>query len=462
MTTQTTTIDTMAQNPLLSAPISGLIRKIGIPVGIGAFFNTMFNVVDTYYGGTISNEALAALGLSFPVFFIIIALAFGLSSGNTALIATALGKDDKAAAEQYTVQGFLLGIGLAIATTIIGILASPPLFGAMGATGAYLDMSLSYINPIFYGTVFFVMVQMLNAVLNATGQTIPFRNVLVGGFLLNLALDPWFISGGFGLPAMGIRGIALATVLVQILSVLYLIVPVAKSGLVTRAGLVKNLVPQPRILRQILGQGLPNITDLASISIGFFVLNYFVSGFGQEAIAAFGAAARIEQLAMLPLIGLDVAALSLIAQNNGAKLSSRVHEVYGTSIRYGLIIMLIGASLVALFAEPLMALFSDDGQVVGIGATYIRIKALGLFPTSLMFVALAALRGLKRPVDALWFSMSRMVVLPLILLPLFINLWGFGLTTIWWITNGTILVMGVASYLYAKWLLPKEELSPIH
>ncbi|MEM7125334.1 MAG: MATE family efflux transporter [Chloroflexota bacterium] len=454
MATHSTTLNTPVQNPLLTAPISGLIRKIGVPVGIGAFFNTMFNVVDTYYAGLISNQALAALGLSFPIFFVIIALAFGLSSGNTALMGNALGADDKEGAERYAVQGMMLGFFLALGLTFAGVAASPFLFGIMGGRGELLPMSLSYINPIFYGTIFFVMAQMLNAVLNATGKTTYLRNVLVGGFLLNLLLDPWFIRGGLGVPAMGITGIGLATTLVQFLGMLYLIRPVARSGLISRAGIWRNLIPQPRVVAQILGQGLPNIIDMCSISIGFFVLNYFVGRFGQEAIAAFGAAARIEQLAMLPLIGLDVATLSLIAQNNGARMIGRVHETFGTSIRYGLLIMLVGATTIALLANPLMDLFSDDPQVIGIGANYIRIKALGLFPVSFMFVALAAMRGVKRPVDALWLSMVRMVILPLILLPIFINWLGFGLTSIWWISNVTILLVGVASYLYAKRLLP--------
>lgn len=457
MTTSSAAIKAPAQNPLLTAPISGLIRKIGIPVGIGAFFNTMFNVVDTYYAGQISDQALAALGLSFPVFFFIIALAFGLSSGNTALIGNALGAYDKKGAERYAVQGLVLGFVLALLLTFVGLVASPFLFRLMGASGELLPISLRYINPIFYGTVFFVMAQMLNALLNATGQTTYLRNVLVAGFLLNLVLDPWFITGGFGVPVMGITGIGVATTLVQFLGMVYLIRPVVQSGLISRAGLWQNLLPQPRVIGQILGQGLPNIIDLGSISIGFFILNFFVARFGEDALAAFGAAARIEQLAMLPLIGLDVATLSLIAQNNGAKMIKRVHEIYGTSIRYGLIIMLIGAILIVLLANPLMALFSDDEQVIGIGANYIRIKALGLFPVSLMFVALAALRGVKRPVDALSFSMVRMVILPLILLPLFINLLGFGLTSIWWISNATILIVGVVSYLYAKRLLPEPE-----
>lgn len=442
------------QNPLLSAPIPPLLRKIAIPVGTGAFFNTMFNVVDTYYGGLISNEALAALSLSFPIYFIIIALGFGLSSGNTALIGNVLGQGDEERAELYAVQGILYGIVLALLTSVAVIAIAPALYRTLGASGSYLEMGLSYINPIFYGTVFFVLQMMLNSPLNARGITTPFRNVLVAGFVLNLVLDPWFIFGGFGLPAMGITGIAIATVLVKILGCIYLAVYNVKVGTLSLQSFQTYSVPRLQAIRDISIQGFPNILDMSSVSIGFFILTYFVSGFGQEAVAAFGAASRIEQLAMLPLLGLEVATLSLIAQNNGAGLAARTHNIFNTAMHYGIIVMVIGATLITVLAPYLMGLFSETANVVTIGTTYIRIKAWALLPTAGVFIGFAAMRGVKRPIDALILSTMRMVILPLIFVYLFVTVMGFGLLSIWWVTFGAVTAVGIVAYFHAKQLLP--------
>lgn len=446
----------LPQNPLLTEPVAPLIRHIGVPVAIGAFFNTMYNVVDIYYGGLISSAVLAALSLSFPIFFVILALGFGLSAGNIALIGNALGGDKRDVAQRYAVQGILLGALLALLVTVAGLLAAPHLYRWMGADGDYLVSGLAYVNPIFYGAIFFVIVQMLNAVLNARGQTKPYRNFLVTGFLLNLLLDPWFIFGGFGVPAMGIAGIAYATVLVQILGCIYLGWTVLRSGFLTGAIVWQNLNLQPSMSRQILHQGLPNIIDLNSVSIGYFVLTYFVSRFGQNAVAALGIASRIEQVVLLPLIGLDVATLSLIAQNNGAQLAERVGAIFTTSWRYGLLIMSVGCLILLAFAPYLMGIFSQDRVIVATGVDYLRIKAWALFPSAFIFVSFAAMRGLKRPLDALLLSMIRMVFFPWAAIYLLVAQWGYGLYAIWWITAASAFLTGTIAYLHARRLLRRN------
>ena len=193
---------------LLTHPIGRLVRRLALPVGIGFFFNTMFNVVDTWYAGRLSTQAVAAVSLSFPLFFLIIAIGSGISTGATALIGHALGAGRRDEAELYAAQTISFALLHGLLLTIFGWLATPAMFRLMGAEGEYLALAVSYMGAMFSGSAFFVANQAHNAILNASGDTRSFRNFLVLAFILNLIYDPWFIFGGFGVPPLGLAGIA--------------------------------------------------------------------------------------------------------------------------------------------------------------------------------------------------------------------------------------------------------------
>jgi putative MATE family efflux protein len=415
-------------NEVTTQPIPRLIRRIAIPASIGFFFNTMFNVVDTLYGGLISTQALAALSLSFPVFFIIIAVGNGLSIGTTSLIANALGAGDRTGARLLAVQGITFGILVAVALTVVGLSVSPFLFSILGASGDYLATCLSYMNTIFAGTPFFILAYILNATLNAQGDTRSFRNFLIIGCLLNIILDPWFIYGGLGVPSLGIMGIALATVLIQGLGCVYLARQVFRTGLLFD-GLRQDIFPRLRPLREIAYQGLPASLNMLTVGAGIFVITYFVGKFGKEAVAAYGVATRVEQIVLLPTIGLNIATLTMVAQNNGARLFQRVRETLTTALRYGAMVMGFGTVVVFLLARRLMALFTSDPAVVETGTTYLRIAAFIFYAYVILYVHVAALQGTKRPLFALWIGLFRQILAPVAVFSL---LTSFGLVGIWW------------------------------
>ena len=208
---------------LVRDPIPRLIRQIAVPASVGFFFNTMYNIVDTFFAGLDSTDALAALAASFPIFFIILAMGWGVGQGATALIANAAGEGDPAAAHHFTLQSMSFGLLLSVVLTVLGLWSAPFLFRSLGAEERFLELSLEYMNWILLGTVFFLMQSILNATLNALGDTRTFRDVLIAGCLLNVVLDPWLMFGGWGVPPLGIRGIALATVLIQVAGCGYLL-----------------------------------------------------------------------------------------------------------------------------------------------------------------------------------------------------------------------------------------------
>ncbi len=440
---------------LIAEPIPRLIREITVPASVGFLFNTLYNAVDTFYAGLISTQALASLSLSFPVFFIIIAMGTGISTGTTALIANALGADNNSESRLYAVQGITFGNVTGIVLTGTGIYGSPFLLRILGASDDYLLMAVMYINTIFLGAVLFMLLYMFNSVLYAMGETRPFRNFLISGFLLNLVLDPWFIYGGLGLPAMGVFGIALATVIIQGIGCVYLGYKVHRTGLIANYS-VKDILPKPGAFMEIARQGLPASMNMLTVGMGIFVITFFVSWFGKEAVAAYGIAMRIEQIVLVPTIGLNIAALTIVAQNNGAGLYDRVRETLLKCLKYGACIMAGGSVVILAAARVLMGLFTGDEAVISIGATYLRIDALVLYAYVLLFVHVAALQGMKRPMFAVWIGLYRQIIAPFALFWILTRVFSFGLLGIWWGIFAVTWSAAIITLVYARRMVTRQ------
>jgi putative MATE family efflux protein len=434
---------------LLNQPISYLLRRLAVPVGTGFFFNTMFNVVDVYYGGRISTQALAALSLCFPMFFLIVALGAGLLMATTALIGHALGAGDRETAELYAAQAISFAQLHALLLMVIGLAAVPVVFGRMGASGPYLELAVAYARALFWGAPFFLGNYAFNAMLSASGDTRSFRNFLVGSFFLNLLFDPWFVYGGLGLPPLGLAGIAWATVLIQFCGNCYMLRRVVGTGLLTRRSW-QLLLPRLGPFRRLFAQAIPASLNMLTVSLGIFVITWFVGRYGTAAVAAYGICTRIEQIVILPVMGLNVATLTLVAQNFGAGNFARVEETQRTALRAGLWLMTGGSLLVFFLAKYLLILFSRDPQVIAIGQVYLRITALVLGAYVILYINNAALQGLQKPAFALWIGLFRQIAAPLVAFQLLAIRLGFGLTGIWW---GVFLVTwgaAVLSLLYTR------------
>ena len=428
---------------------------MAVPASIGLFFQTMYNVVDSFYAGQISTTALAALGLSFPVFLLIIASSSGTSRGTSALIANAIGSDDEAAQKRYIAQSISLGFILSIVMTALGLLLASPLFQLMGADGDYLTTSLSYIYPIFMGAGFLIMSSLSNGILVAHGDSKTYSRVLITGFFFNLALDPWFVYGGWGLPAMGITGIALATVLIQGFGFLYMFGSVIRRGLLDVSDWQK-FIPNLRVYREIAKQALPASFNVMSVALGFFVTTYFLKTFGESTVAAYAVTTRIEQIVLLPSFGLYAAIMALVGQNNGAGKIKRVSETMRVCNQYGLILTIASSSLMFFFATPLLKIFTNDPEVIGIGVTCLRIFAFVQWSYVMTSTHIAMLQAIKRPMYGFFESITRKIVLPMPLLWLFIAQWDKSVLWIWYTSASTTIFMTVITVFYARSVLRKR------
>jgi putative MATE family efflux protein len=412
-------------------PIPQLTWRIALPASVGMFFNTLFNFVDTYCAGLLGSDALAALSVSFPLFFMLIAVGSGLSQGATAMVANALGKTQLPEARHLFAQSLVFACIAGLILGVLGLWASPSLFRRLGAEGAYLEQTLSYMNIIFAGAPFFVLSMAINAGLGSQGETRPYRNVLIAGFFANSMLNPLLMWGSPLFPPMGVGGIALATVLVQLGSCVYLWNKVRSTPL-GEAIPSRDYAPDASAMRGIAGQSIPAALNMMTIAIGVFVMISYVKHFGQGAVAALGIATRIEQVVLMPAIGLGSAMLSIVGQNHGAGLPERVREAWLTNIRHGAGMMVMGGACVWLLGESLMRVFTTDAEIVRKGGEYLRIAAITLAAYPILFVTVFMMQGLKRPGYGLWIGIYRQVIAPIAAYHTLVFILGWGIGGIWW------------------------------
>jgi putative MATE family efflux protein len=394
---------------LLTQPVPKLLKQLAIPASTGMFFNTMYNVVDTFYAGLISTQAIAALSLSFMLFFLIIGVGYGFSSAITALVGNAFGKKRYKLASMYAHKGVLFIPLMGIVIAVIGFLFAPVLFTLLGASKAYLQDALDYINTIFLGIAFFMANFSLNAILVATGDTKSYRNTLIFGFFANIALNPLFIYGFLFIPAMGIKGIALATVLIQAINMLYL----AKKVLHTQLIHFKRpdyFLPHKTIYSHILKQGLPASMNMLAMAIGSMIVIYFVSFYGVKAVAGFGIGFRVEQIMLLPALGISTAVLTLVSNNFGAKRYDRVALILKTAMKYGFIVCITGMSFLFLLGESIVRLFDKDAEVVAFAIEYLLVEIWIFFAFLTLFICVSTLQGIKQPKMIFYVGIYRQII----------------------------------------------------
>lgn len=446
---------------LTSDPIPRLLRKIAIPASLGFFFNTMFNVVDTYYAGQLSTDSLAALSLSFPMFFILLSVGIGILSGSAALISNSLGAGETERAVRFQMQAITLAVIITIVLAIPLYLSLPALFRFFGAEGAVLDGGLRYMRVIAAGAVVMVLANTLNAGLQARGDTRTFRNMLIVISVLNIALDPvlmfgWAPGGRQIVPRLEEAGTALATILLYSGGALYLFTRARRAGSFEGAS-IAWLIPHRTYMRELIGQSAPASLNYMIMTLGSFVINFYISRFGRDPVAAYGAGLRIEQIALLPMLGINTALATLTGQNNGAGRIDRIREALTTALRYGLIVMAVILPVVLLAAPFLLGLFTDTEAVIRIGRTYLYIQGVTFFSYVLINLANSIVQGLKRPVMIMWVSLYRQVAAPFVVFPLLAFTAGLEETGVFWGIAAINWSAAIASVWWARRKLDEAE-----
>ena len=303
-------------------------------------------------------------------------------------------------------------------------------------------MTKEYLDIIFYCTVIVLIQISLNGTLNAQGDTKSYRNVLIFTFFLNIILNPIFIFGFSIIPAFGISGIAIATVICQLIGTIYLAQKVYCCKLKEYL-YVKCFIPKINFLSNLTFQSVPIMFSMLLIGVGIFNVLYFVGKFGDIAAAGYGAALRIEQVFLLPVIALNTAVLSIGGQNFGARNFERIRDLYKKALIFGCSFMIMAGFILYFGAENLLGLITDDPETIKFGSLYLKIAALigPIYPT--FFITTAVFQALKRPIFSLYLSILRLTAIPFLCLWYVINIKGGGYSDIFYTILVTNWLMGL-------------------
>ena len=398
---------------LLKDEVSLLVRKLAVPASVGTLFQTLYTIVDTFYAGKISPEALSALSKSFPIYFLIIATSIGVTVAGTSLIGSSIGEKNEKNVLSYFGNVIIYSILISIVVSISGFAFGEKIFLLMNSSQEVTILGLEYINVIFLGTILFILVVALNSFLHAEGDTKTYRNVLIFSFFLNIILNPIFIFGFLFIPPLGITGIGIATLIAQFISLLVILIKILNNQRIKQITL-DHFKAKFFFLKNIFFQSMPITIAILGYSIAATVVFTYVGLFGEYAVAGYGSATRIEQVVLLPILGINTAIISIIAQNIGAKYYDRVEQSYFTSIKYGLFIMLIAGVVIFISADIVPKFFSSNPEVIMHGSMYLKISAFILPAYPIFFLSNGFFMALKKSEKAMVNNIARNVIVPVL------------------------------------------------
>lgn len=393
---------------LINDEIKPTLVAMTLPMLVGMLTLMTFNLVDTFFISMLGTEQLAAISFTFPVSFTLISLAIGLSIGTSAVIARALGAGQMNEARTDGLVALVLSAAMMLILALVGLWFSQPIFSAMGASHEILHFIDQYMDIWLAGAVLLVLPMVGNAILRAAGDTKTPSMIMAGSGLVNAILDPIFIFGFAGVPAMGMQGAALATLVSWVFGSGLILMLLVKRDLIST-----QWIPRSQLLlvsRKILRIGLPAAGANMLTPLAMAVLTAIMASYGAAAVAAFGVGARLESIACLVVLALSMTLPPFVSQNFGAGNLSRIQQAYSLCGRFVMLWQLAVYILMAILAIPLARLFSDDADVVGIICLFIWIVPLAYGLQGVTILTNSSFNALHRPGSALILSVIRLFV----------------------------------------------------
>jgi putative MATE family efflux protein len=414
-----------------------------------------YGLTDAYFVGKLGTLPLAAMAFAIPVVMLLSFLAGGLGSGVTILMSHALGRGDKTASARLVSDGIVLTAVAAVVLAVAGYLSMDWLFARLGADAQTMPLIRAYMSVWYLGALFMAMPMMGNGLLIASGDSAAASGRMILGAGLNAILNPLLIHGYLGMPALGIRGSALATVIAQAVSTVWLF-----WLLHHRHQLLKwNSTQWSHLLisfRSILRFAIPGMMSMMLMPIASSTITWLLSRFGNEVVAASGVAGRIEMVAFIIPMALGISLTPFVSQNFGAQRIDRVREAFRISTRFAL---LYGAAMTVLyfiFAPRMASFFTADSKVASTLTAYLRITSIGYGMTEVHRYCTFFLTGLHKPLHSLVLDAVRVLILLAPLAYLFSRL--MGVNGIFWgrvVTDVTAGLIGMLWVIHTRQQMTK-------
>ena len=370
------------QNKMGTAPMLPLILSMSLPAMFSMLVQALYNIVDSYFVAQVSEKALAAVSLAFPIQNLLIAFAVGTAVGVTSLISRRLGQGRQKEADSAAAHGILLGLATWLLFALYGAFFSTPFFRLFETDPEIIEMGASYISIccVFSFGVFVEIT--LERTLQATGNMIwPMIFQLIGA-ITNIIMDPILIFGYFGLPAMGVAGAAIATVMGQILAMVVAALVVTFRDHAVHISF-RHFRPSWKTIRDIYAVGVPSIVMQSIGTVMTMALNGILSSFSTAAYTVFGIYFKLQSFVFMPVFGLNQGLLPILGYNYGARNKKRMLSAFRLGCAIALVIMTAGMIVFLAAPQWLLSIFNASAELLEIG-----VPALRIICTCFLFAAL--------------------------------------------------------------------------
>lgn len=418
---------TLEENKLGVMPIGKLLFQVSFPIVISMLIQSLYNLVDSYYIGKINEAAFSAISIAFPIQNIMIGIGVGTGVGMNALISRHLGEKNFKESNRTAENGLFLAIIYSVIFFILSRILPNAYLNSQTTDKMIVDYGVHYLE-IVMGFSFGVFLQIyMERILQSTGRTVLTMITQLIGAILNIILDPIFIFGKYGLPAMGVRGAAIATVTGQIIG--------ACSGFILQHTLNKEItIKKPSadlyIIKDIFRVGVPSTITFTIQSFTIYVLNAMLAKISTSAVAALGAYFKIQSFVFLPIFGLNNGMVPIIAYNYGAQNKKRIIDTMKLSFKVVILMTIVVAGGIFIFPEKVLSIFSATGDMLKIGVPMLRICATSYIFAGISIVGSSIFQSFGNGMLPLLDSILRQII---ILLPVaYIALKYFSINEIWY------------------------------
>ncbi len=435
--------------PLVDRPILPTLVRLSWPIVVGHLLHLTYQLVDTFWVGRLGAEPLAAISVAFPIIFIVFSLAAGYSIAGVALVSQHSGaaQREKASLAAGQVIGFSLALALVLAA--LGLLFGRHLLTWVGAGPEVLPLAWTYFSILTAGIPLIFVFFVFSAVLEGTGDTITPMKLKTASVLLNILLDPLLIFGWGFFPELGIAGAAAATVFSRFASAavgVYILLS-GRRGLTVRPS---HLIPRPSLIKQVVRIGTPAGLGTSAVAIAMTVMTSIVAPFGTYALAAWGVGNRVLSLIRMPSMGFARATGVLVGQHLGADQPAAANRTAWTGVAVNLGIMAVVVLAFQFGATLVMRLFSQDPEVIEIGAQYLRWGAVAYGFLAVQQVLGGALDGAGQTFKKMLFLLFSLWALQIPLSRVLSTELGLGVDGVWY---GILLAKLAGASAIALWFV---------